>query len=361
MQKVDGCSLADGYEDFHKPVAQVYADGKEIAADGGIYLESVDVSESSGREPDMAVLVYRVCRLPEKNLKDFEGKLAVGQVMEIKAGYGDITRRIFLGYLHEVEARSSMRDYVEYTLLCLDVKGLMKKNSVFQVSGAQKVQQTLKEILDTPKYKAFVGRKEVDALPQCMNQDCVIKGETHYDWLCCLAEYLDYEFFCGRGSLIFRKAEKGDKLLTLSEKGGLLAVRTRVSLAGQTGSINVCSYNRKDMKLAAAAEWSGVTEPFGQKLAQVLQGFSYYLWDMGLETGEQASFRAQAAMNRASRQSSRMDAVNMGIPEISPGICVKLEGETAESLKGTIYVDEVRHLLNGNGYKTVFRGVRTKG
>ena len=60
MQKVDGCSLADGYEDFHKPVARVYADSEELAAGEGIYLESVDVSASSGREPDMAVLVYRV-------------------------------------------------------------------------------------------------------------------------------------------------------------------------------------------------------------------------------------------------------------------------------------------------------------
>lgn len=360
MQKVDGCSLADDYEDFHRPVARVYADREELAADEGVYLESVDVSASSGQEPDMAVLVYRVRRLPEKNLKAFEAKLAVGQVMEIKAGYGNKLTRIFLGYLHEAEACSSMWDYVEYTLLCLDVKGLMKKNSIFQVSGAKKIQQMLDEILDTPKYKAFMDRKEVDALPQSMNQDCVIKGGTHYDWLCCLAEYLDYEFFCGRGSLIFRKAGKGDKLLTLSERCGLLMVRTRVSMAGQTGSINISGYNRKDMKLAAAAEWPGVTGPFGQKLAQALQGFTYSLWDMELETGEQAVFRAQAAMDRAARQCSRTDAVNMGIPEIMPGICIKLQGETAESLKGTIYVDEARHLLDGKGYKTVFRGVRTK-
>ena len=53
--------------------------------------------------------------------------------------------------------------------------------------------------------------------------------------------------------------------------------------------------------------------------------------------------------------------MNIGMPEIAPGICVKFEGETAESLKGTIYVDEVRHLLDGKGYRTVFRGIRTGG
>ncbi len=359
MQKVEGSSLADTYEYFHKPVARVYAGKTEIEVKKGIYLESVDVCASVGKEPDMAVLVYRVGKLPEKNLEAFEGNLAVGQVMEIKAGYGNRITRIFLGYLHEVEVSDFMRGYVEYTLLCLDVKALMKKNSIFQVSGTQKVQQILDEILDTKKYQDFIDKKEVGALPKSMNQDCVIRGETHYDWLCGLAEYLDYEFFCGRGSLIFRKAAKGSKLLTISEKCGLLMVRTRVSMTGQTGNVNVCSYNRKDVKLSASAEWTGIKEPFGKKAAQALQGYTRFLWDMELETGEQATFRAQAIMDRAARQCSRMEAVNIGIPEIEPGICIKLEGDTVGSLKGTIYVDEVRHLLDGKGYKTTFKGVRT--
>lgn len=361
MKKTDGGTLADHYEDFHKPVARVYADRTELTVREGIYLESVDVSESSGKDPDMAVLVYRVRKLPEKNLKSFENNLCAGQVMEIKAGYGDKTRRIFLGYLHEISVCDFMGDYVEYTLLCLDVKGLMKKNSVFQASGAQKVQQTLNEILGTDSYQTYMDKKEVGSLPQSMNQNCVIKGETHYDWLCYLAEYLDFEFFCGRGKLTFRQAGNGDGLLTLSPKSGLCTVRARVSMADQTGGINVCGYNRKDVKLAAAAKWSGVTEPFGQKMGQALQGLTRIIVDMELETGEQAAFRAQAVMNRAARQCSHIEAVNIGIPEIAPGICVKFECGSAESLKGTVYVDETRHLMDGKGYKTVFKGVRIKG
>lgn len=361
MKKTDGGSLAENYEDFHKPVARVYAGKTELSVKEGIYLESVDVSESSGKEPDMAVLVYRVRRLPGKNLEDFENSLAVGQAMEIKAGYGDKTRRVFLGYLHEITVWDHMQDFVEYTLLCMDVKGLMKKNSVLMTSGAQKVQQTLNEILATDSYQAFIDKKEVGALPKSMNQSCVIKGETHYEWLCYLAEYLDFEFFCGRGNLIFRQAGKGDRLLALSERCGLQTVRTRVSMAGQTGGINVCGYNRKDAKLAAAASWSGVTDPFGRKMGQALRGLARLVVDMELETGEQAAFRAQAVMERAARQCSRMEAVNIGIPEIAPGICVKFESGAAASLKGTIYVDEARHLLDGKGYKTVFKGVRTDG
>lgn len=361
MQKIEGKALADNYEDFHKPVARVFLDKAELSVGEGISLESADVAESSGTEPDMAVLTYRVRRLPEGKLEGFERKLSVGQKIEVKAGYGSKTERIFLGYLHELEVCDFMQDYVEYTLLCLDVRGLMKKNSVFQASGAQNVQQAMDEILGTGQYQPFIDKKTVEALPKCMNQNCVIRGETHYEWLCRLAEYLDYDFFCGRGSLVFRKAGKGDKLLVLSEGCGLGTVRARVSMAGQTGTVNVCGYNRKDAKFAASAGWEGVTEPFGQKMGQALKGLTRALWDMELETGEQASFRAQAAMERAARQCSRMEAVNIGIPEIAPGICVKFDGEGSASLKGTIYVDEVRHLLDGKGYRTAFKGVRTKG
>lgn len=361
MGRTDGCSLAEKYEDFQKPVARVFAGGREISLKKGIYLESVDVTSSAGKDPDMAELVYRVDKLPAEQWKGFEKYLDVGQKIEIRAGYGTEDTRIFLGYLHETEVCDWMQEYVEYTLLCLDVKGLMKKNSVFQASGTLKIQQLLDEILDTGSYRDLIEKKEVDRLPKSMDQDCVIKGQTHYDWLCSLAEYLDYDFFCGRGSLVFRQAGKSDELLQLSGRCGLQAVRTRVSMTGQTGTVQVSGYNRKDAKLAASAGWPGAAGPFGGRMAQAVQGLALSFWDMGLETGEQATLKAQAFMSRAARQYSRMEAVSIGLPEIAPGTCVEFTDDTIASLKGTIYVDEARHVLDSGGYKTVFKGSRTKG
>ncbi len=90
MQRVDGSALAGTYEDFHKPVARVYADRTELSVKEGIYLESMDVSESSGKEPDMAVLVYRVRKQPEANLREFERRLAAvyGDNISEKRGKG---------------------------------------------------------------------------------------------------------------------------------------------------------------------------------------------------------------------------------------------------------------------------------
>lgn len=359
MGKTDGRALAAKYEDFLHPAVKVCASGKEIPEHPYMYLESVEVTSTVGRDPDMAVLTYRVEVFPKKNLSALEEYIAVGQKMEIMAGYGSKLVRIFLGYLHEVEVCDFLQDYVEYTLICLDVKGLMKKNSVFQVSGAKKVQNILNDILKDGAYSFLVEKKKLSELPESLNQDCVIKGQTHYDWMCSLAELLNFEFYCGRGELNFQQAGTGSgELLELTAEYGLQTVRSVVSMAGQTGRISFCGYNRKDEKVVGTAEWKRPQGTFVKDLKKSLKGFAMHVWDMGLETGEQAKARAEAVMNRRQNQCSRMEAVVIGVPEISPGVSVTIVNERAESLAGTIYVEEVSHQLDWKGYRTILKGRR---
>lgn len=361
MGKTSGKALADKYGDFLYPVAEVFAAGEKIPENAFWCLEQVEVNASVGREPDMAVLVYRVDKLPVKTQTDLEGYLQVGQKVEVKAGYTGQTSRIFLGYLHEVEVCDLMQGFLEYTLVCLDVKGLMKKNSVFQVSGTKKLQQLRDDILADKGYQFLVEKKSISALPEELNRDCVIRGYTHYEWLCNLAEYLDYEFFCGTGELVFRKAGEGNgKLVELSAEYGLQAVRAVTSLTEQTGSVSVCGYNRKDEKLVGTASRESSQDAFSGKMAQTLQNFSLKLWNMEMETGEQASALARTAMNRAEARCSRMEAVTIGIPELLPGSSAEITDENVSYLSGTIYVEEVCHLLDGKGYRTVVRGPRRK-
>lgn len=357
MGKLTGKALAEKYGDFLYPTVTVIAGGREMPKEGAGYLESAEVDSSVGKQPDMAVLVYRAEKFPAKNLTELEEYLEIGQKMEIRAGYGERVKRIFLGYLHQIEMTDLMQDYVEYTLVCLDVKGLMKKNSVFQVSGAKKTQQILEEIVNESGYGFLIEKKSISALPGHMNQDCVVRGNTHYDWLCSLAEYLNYEFFCGLGELVFRKAGEGaGDTVELTAEYGLQAVQAVASAAGQTGSVSVYGYNRKDEKIVGSAEWGSSGNPFTGKLSGTLGGLSVKRWDMELETGEQASAAARAAMDRAKSGCFRREAVTIGIPELVPGIHVTVTDENAASLSGALYAEEVCHYLDGRGYRSVVRG-----
>ncbi len=359
MGKVSGKSLAEKYDYFLEPCVKVMAGGREIPTGNGIYLERMEVVSSVGMEPDMAVLHYRADKFSEQDVRQMEAYLYVGQKMEVKAGYRDRLARIFLGYLHEAEAVDAMQDFVDYTLICLDVKGLMKKNSVFLASGSKNAEDILRDILNTACYQGFMEEKKVDSLPKEWNQDCVIKGETHYDWICRLSACADYEFFCGRGLAVFRPARRtGGDTLELRAEYGLQEVRGTVTMAEQTGKVQVWGYNRKDEKVAGTAEWPGMSGPFGSKMKQALQGCGLTFLDMGLETGEQAGQQARVRMNRRAGKCSRMRAVLLGIPELAPGVCAELVNDSTESLSGTIYVEEVCHLTDGEGYRTIVRGTR---
>lgn len=352
-------ALINKYGGFHNPVAKVLAGGQEIKATDGIYLERVEVTASVDREPDMAVLVYRAFKLPQGTLEGLEKYFALGQRMEIKAGYGDCVSRIFLGYLHEIQVCDMAREYVEYLLVCLDVKGLMKKNRVYLTSGTAKAQQVFKDIVEDAGYGALIEKKSIAALPSGMNRACVIKGETHYDWLCGLAEYLDYEFFAGRGEMIFRRARMaGGEPMELTREQGLRSSCLTASLTRQTGRIQVQGHNRKDEIIVGTAKWEGIQKPFGDKIPRLLRNFELSIWDMEMETGEQATQRAQAIMKRISAEAVCMEAVNVGLPELEPGIRVKLGNDKVTSVSGTMYVKEVRHLLGQRGYQCILKGVK---
>lgn len=132
-----------------------------------------------------------------------------------------------------------------------------------------------------------------------------------------------------------------------------------MTMTEQTGSIQICGYNRKDEKLQGKADWPGVPGPFGNKMKEALKGCVLTLADMELETGEQATQRAKAEMSRRVGSCARMKAVTLGIPELMPGSWAEIDSGIVTSLSGKMYVEEVRHLLNGNGYKTIAEGART--
>lgn len=359
MGKISGKSLAGKYNNFQAPCVKVLADGKEVQTGDGVYLERAEVISSVGPEPDMAVLLFRAGKFSKRDFTEAEKHWKAGQKMEVQAGYGDTVSRIFLGYLHEVEAADSLQDSVEYTLVCLDVKGMMKKNSVFRTSGNGNTQQILNDILGSGCYGAFIEGKKVDSLPKEPAPEYMIRGETHYEWLCNLAARLNYEFFCSRGKLVFQRAQKpGDQTVELTEEYGLLEVRGTVTMAGQTGRIQVCGYNRKDEKVIGTAEWPGVSGPFGGKMKQALSGCMLTLLETELETEGQAEQLAEAQMYRLAAGSSYMRAVTTGIPELQPGICAEITNGAVASLSGTVYVEEVRHLLDESGYRSIIRGAR---
>lgn len=350
-------SLADKYKDFTSPSAAVLLDGGEIETDEGIRLEQVEVHTAVFAEPSMAILYYRVSNIGTQYTSRVESKACVGSRLEVKAGYGQSLTRIFYGYVHEVSAAWYGEEYTVYELVGLDVKGLMQLNNVFGTSSSKKTQQIVSDILNHEMYLPFLESREEEQLPACMNDICMISGESHYEWLCRLAEYLHYEFFIVNGKLFFRRAgRKAGEATELSWEFGLQQIRSFATMSSRAACIRAAGYGKKGERILGRAERKAAAGPFSGKAAS-LAGSRLYL-DMSLSSQEQADYRAKALMQETEDGYGGMEAVCVGIPELVPGGFIRITDRNKGSLSGVIYVEEVTHRLGADGYLTTVKGRR---
>lgn len=353
-EKYTAKALGEKYGSFNTPVLHVYIGGKELETGDKLLFLNARVISSVNKEPDMAVLTYRLLH----GAPGMEGKFQAGARLEIEAGYGDRTKRIFLGYLHEVDSVLYGNRYVEYTLAGLDVKGLMKKNSGFEIFEAKEPWRVLEDILDNGMYGFLIEEKDVDTLPESFSHGGVIKGETHFEWISSLAEYTGYSFYCGNGRACFKKALSCDARLETGFEYGVRKIRNRASLSGQHGCIRVEGYNRRDEKFCGTKRWRAPGGPYTGKMQEILGGSEGTFWSMGLQEPRQAAERAGILMERERLQCSEMEVVSVGLPELRPGMEVTVSGGLYPLLGGTFYVREAEHILDERGYTTVVRGSR---
>ncbi len=351
-------ALAKKYGDFTSPTVQVLIADTELKTEEGLWLEQAEVMASVFYEPDMAVLYYGV-RSAVSKVQKLEKRLALGRKIEIRAGYGKEVLRIFYGYIHEISVRREEKDFMEYELICLDVKGLMRLNSTYGISGTRKTEQVLSAVLGDAMYAPFIEGKTVEKLPASMNEPCMLGGETHYEWLCRLADYLQYSFFINRGRLYFGPDRKDTGIMTkLSENCVIHRICTTATLSDQAGVIEVNGFNREDERLFARAYFKAPGGPFEQELKRVLSGSRRVCSAGFLSANEQASVRAKALMHKAVKACSGMEIVAEGVPEMQPGAYIKVADNISESFSGRIYVEEVSHKLGADGYRMVIKGHR---
>lgn len=357
MNRFEMRQLAEEYDGFVDPSAEILVDGSILKGEDGLWLEQIKITSSVFHEPDSAMLHYLV-RTPEC-VKKMENLLCAGSRIEIKTGYGKSVMRVFYGYIHEISVRAGTGDIIGYTILCMDVKGLMRLNSVYGISGVKRTDRILSEILNDGMYAPFIESRKVEKLPGCMNGGCFIRGDTHYDWLCGLADFLHFSFSANNGRLYFGPAGKdGDIVTELAAGCGVGRIETCVTLSGQTGSVEVSGFNGKDEKLSALERWKAPGGPFERKLPGLLSHSSRVYSAFSISTDEQAAYRARALMRRMEEDCSKMEIEAAGIPQMQPGIFIKVKTDAINSLSGKIYVEEVTHSLGADGYSMVVKGRR---
>lgn len=350
--------LAEKYEGFAQPNLCVLLDGTQLKTGAGIYLNKADIHLSNRTEPNLAVLGYTVRRTGDSAVSRMEKLVKLGGRVEVKLGYRQEMSRVFLGYVHEASVSASGGDSVVYELVCLDVKALMKINSLYGMPVQKKASQFLNIIFNTAAYGNFIEKKEIGAIEDAVNLNYAVTGETHFEWAARLAVLLNYEFYMSDGTLCFQKARKdSSSLIELNGEMGVIAQRSSVTMSGQTAETEVAGGRPGMERLSAVRKRKSAGGPFEQNMSKVLSGSRRRYIDDGLLTQQQAKYRAEALGETADCHYSGMELVTVGLPELAPGRFITVSNGLA-SLSGKIYVEEVVHSYGKDGYITTVKGYR---
>jgi phage protein D len=170
-----------------------------------------------------------------------------------------------------------------------------------------------------------------------------------------------FEFFISEAKLYFRKAKiSSGPILTLEWGKHIENFSATVNLSDMITGVKVSGFDDKksiDVTVNAGAEQMiGSSGTLGSKAAKEL-GEKMESIPTNIKTEAALKERATARLEEASSKYVVASVKTVGIPEIVPGVCVKLDG-LGKDFSEKYYVFKATHTINSSGYKIDFEARR---
>jgi phage protein D len=187
-------------------------------------------------------------------------------------------------------------------------------------------------------------------------------NESYYMFLERLAEEVGFQLRIDGQTMYFNEPEDDKKeILTLALGKDIISFRPNLNTANLYAEVEVRGHNPRDPNTPivgrAAAGEERSQESGRQTASQVAQrrhGESIkVITNVIVNSVNHANAIARAALNRLSDGFIEGDAESIGIPEIRPGVCIKLE-KMGERFSGKYFVKAATHTINNSGYRTRF-------
>lgn len=174
-----------------------------------------------------------------------------------------------------------------------------------------------------------------------------------------------YEFYLSERKLFFVKAKKEkEALLTLWWGKDLIGFRPTLDTTQVVSAVTVRSWDRNGRRSIEGSARAGeeTRQEQGRRLASQIVREIYgdvvkVITDRPVSSVDEARREARAELERASDNFIRASAETIGIPELKPAVCVKIEG-LGDWFSGKYYVETVTHRIDNSGYHTNFEARR---
>ncbi len=274
--------------------------------------------------------------------------------IEISLGYADTNTTVFKGYIFQrnIEITSGLVQVL--TIYCLDHKALLRGN----ITSVAHMEVSSISGLVTKVLTDYAMEKSIDTTDDFTASITVTQGGiSDFDYVCKLANEMDFEFFAENGKVYFRKARSNTASLITFTPSDIKKLNMKTSMAGIHSKITLSSYNQdKAESKTGSAESVSDKVGTGSTGIEILTATSitnvqYVGSFTNTRLDKELATAAQALVNKESMALCELTIDTWGIPEAVVGRMITISGMSAD-INNTYYIKKVKHTLKGKCYNT---------
>lgn len=187
-------------------------------------------------------------------------------------------------------------------------------------------------------------------------------NETYYRFLQRIARRVGYTFSIDRKTMYFIKPKDDEKeILTLELGKDIISFHPNINTAQTVSEVEVRGHNPGDPNTPlvgiARAGSERSQEPGRTTASQIVQtgnrSVRKVVSNVSVTSVEHANAVALSLLNEANDTLITGDGECIGIPQIRPGVAIRLNG-MGERFSGKYYVKGTTHTIGSSGYRTRF-------
>lgn len=366
--------LAQKYNNYLAPEAIVWINGQKLSKSGVFFSDLKIDMILDGAD----TFSFSVCDAIDFEFEPRELELfSFGDKVEIHIGYADNTQSekpfstIFKGIITSINWSFNENNYLEISVEGKDYSFLLMKHkyssgdtdggnepSWSEVTHSKVVEQVLNST-----YNNLFSSVQIDDTGLIQDQ-IRHQEENDYAFISSLAQKNNLEFFVQQDELFFRKAPElkkssedvntlslyyGKEILSFTPEFNVDKQVTKVKVIG----VELSSDKSKIIAQAPSQTLSSEEESSDFSMKELLKNVNNIEYEIkaSVKNVQEAEILAQSVYDNLASSLLQGELRSVGVPELRPGIALKLEGLGSRFSK-QYYISKAVHSFNDQGYET---------
>ena len=359
-------SLESKYNAFIAPEFQIKI--------GGAKLDSIQVP-ISGLEISIDLEKIGYARFTIESLYDYEkstwvsdliADINVGQKVAIEVGYSAKRKRVFFGYVDSFTVNYSSGASPSISVTALDARALLNNDNREIDFGNLTYKDAIKQLIDNSDQDKLIEKVTLDMVYDEQEHSPIKDKCSAYKFLSKMAQLCSCNFCIIDGELLFKNLmQNSASLITLTMGSSLSSFTRTIGLSNSmAGAVVVKSTGNEQTKKIITGEADSIEGSGGQLASELVKSIGKSTVEFQINsvtTKEECTKIAKAILATLNFGLLEADAECIGIPEMTPGRFITLEGLDKRS-NGSYFVTSVTHSFSSDGYvnKIHMKGFRSK-